>query len=89
MLDIRQHLSLCRAIAPELIGHDHTRHILQAPEQPFEEPVRCLRISTGLDQYVEHDAVLIHRTREIVQFTLDPKEDLVQISYVDGPLLAR
>jgi len=36
--------------------------------------VRCLRISTGLDKYVEHDAVLIHRTPEIMQFTLDPNE---------------
>jgi hypothetical protein len=66
VLDIRQHLSLCHAIAPDLIGHDHTRHILQSSELPFEEPLRCLRISTGLDKYVEHDAVLIHRTPEII-----------------------
>jgi hypothetical protein len=49
VLDIRQHLSLRRDIAPELIGHDHTRHILQAPVQGIQSlAARDVRPAHGM-----------------------------------------
>jgi hypothetical protein len=38
---------------------DHPRLVLQTCQQPFEEARRRLGIAPGLDEDVEHDAVLI------------------------------
>ena len=82
VLNVWQHLAFRCAVAPQLVGHDHTRHILQAAKQPFEEPLCRLRISTTLYKDVEHDAILVHRAPEVLKLPLDPDEDLVQMPLV-------
>ena len=67
VLDVREQSTLCRAVAPELVGHAHTRNVLQTPEQALEEPRCGFRISTTLDKNVEHDPVPIYRVPEIVK----------------------
>jgi hypothetical protein len=84
VLDIGEDSSLCRAVALQFVSDDDACDILQATQQPFEEALRCLRVSPALDEDVEHDAVLIYGTPEVVLFALDPDEDLVQ-----DPLVAR
>lgn len=66
MLDPGQDLPLGRAIAPELIGHDHTGHVLQPLQQLLEEAPGRLRTAPALHQDVEHGAVLIDRPPQIV-----------------------
>jgi hypothetical protein len=89
MFDVGEDLMLCRAVAFQLVSHDHPRHVLQALQQPLEETLRRLRVAAALNEDVEHDAVLIHGTPEIMLLALDPDEHLVQVPYVDGPLPAR
>jgi hypothetical protein len=48
MLDAREQLSLSDTIAPQLIGHDHPRFILQTLQQPFEEALRRSRREGGI-----------------------------------------
>jgi NAD(P)-dependent dehydrogenase (short-subunit alcohol dehydrogenase family) len=84
VLDVGQDLLLCRAVGLQFVGNDDTWNILQATQQSFEEALRRLRVSPALDENVEHDAVLINGTPEIVQFAPDPDEDLVQIPLVSG-----
>src|SRR6188474_1490784 len=84
VFDIGQDLALRHAIALELIGHDHARHILQALQQLLEEALGGFAIAPALHQDVEHDAVLIHRTPEIMQLALDAHEHLIHVPLVPG-----
>ena len=53
MLDIGQQASLRHAIASQFVGDDHARHILQALQQTFEEPLGGFSITPLLDQNIE------------------------------------
>jgi hypothetical protein len=52
-------LALSDTVAPQLIGHDHPRFILQTLQQPFEEAICRLSIAPGLNTDVEHNSMLI------------------------------
>jgi HAD superfamily hydrolase (TIGR01509 family) len=84
VLDVRKQLTLSDAIAPQLVGHNHSWLVLQTLQQPFEEALRRLGIAPGLNQDIEHNAILIDGAPEIVLHALDPDEDFVHV-----PLVAR
>src|ERR671933_875901 len=84
VLDPGQGLTFRHAIALQLVGHEHARHILQALEQLLEEALGRLGIAPALNQDVEDLAILVHGAPEIVQLAADADEDLVQV-----PLVAR
>lgn len=84
VLDTRKQLTLRNAIAAQLVGHDHSRFISQTRQQSFEKALRCLGVSPGLNKDVEHNAILIHGTPEIVLHALDPDEDFVHVPLVTG-----
>ena len=58
MLDIRQQLSLCHAVASQLVGDQDARYILQTLQQPSEEAPRRPGVAAALHQDIEHDAML-------------------------------
>jgi hypothetical protein len=76
---------LSDAIAPQLIGHEHSRHILQTLQQPLEEALRGVGIAPRLNENVEHDAILVDGTPEIVLHALDPDENFIHVPLVPGP----
>lgn len=84
MLDIRQYGALRDAIAFQFIRYDHARHILQALQQSFEEAFGRFAITPSLNEDVEHDAMLIYRTPQIMKFAMNADEDLIEV-----PLVAR
>jgi hypothetical protein len=84
MLDAREQLSLSDTIAPQLIGHDHPRFILQTLQQPIEEALRRLGIAPGLNKDVEHNSMLIDGPPEIMLDALDTDEDLIHVPLVAG-----
>jgi len=43
------------AVAPQFVGHDHSRHIVQTLQKPPEEALRGIGIASGLNEDVEHD----------------------------------
>ena len=77
-------MTLSDTVAPQLVGHDHPRLVLQTSQQPFEEARRRLGIAPGLDEDVEHNAILIDGAPEIMLHALDPDEDLVHVPLVAG-----
>jgi len=81
----RKQLALSDAIAAQLVGHDHPRHILQALQKSPEEALGSVGIAPGLNKDIEHDAVLIDGAPEIVLYTLDPDEDFVHVPLVPRP----
>ena len=85
MLDIGQQTSLRHAIASQLVGDDHSRHVLQALQQTLEEPLGGFPITPLLDQSIENDTILIHGTPQIMLNGLDPDEYLVEVPLVAWP----
>jgi hypothetical protein len=59
MLDIRQQASPRHAVTSQLVGDDHSRHILQTLQQTLEEPRGGFPIAPFLGQNIEDDAILI------------------------------
>ena len=60
VLDTWHDLSLGSAVAPELVGNNYPRHILQSFQELAKELLRCFFISAALDQDVQNVAILIH-----------------------------
>ena len=73
------------AIAPHLVGHNHPRYILQTPQKLLEEALRGVGIVPGLNEDVEHNAILIDRAPKVVLHALDPDEHLIEVPLVSWP----
>ena len=84
MLDRRQHLLVCELVAGELVGHDDPRHILPPLEQFAEELYGGLGVSAGLDEDVEHVALLVDGAPEIVLLAVDANVHLVEVPFIAG-----
>src|SRR6516165_12469101 len=76
MFDAGKQSTLRNTIAPQFVGHDHPRHILQTLQQSFEEPLCSVGIAPRLDKDIQHNAILIDSAPEIMLHTLDPDEHL-------------
>ena len=66
MLDRGQRLAVSDAVAGQLVGNDHPRHILQALEQLTEESFDGIAVSARLNQHIEQVAVLVDRAPQVV-----------------------
>ena len=84
MFNLGKQLPLRHAVASQFIGHDHARHVIKALQQPSEKPFGRRAVSPWLNEDVEHDAVLIHGTPQIMLHAPDPDEHLIHV-----PLVAR
>jgi hypothetical protein len=74
VLDSGKQLSLSNAIAPQLVGHNHPRHVVQTLQESQEEPLCGVGIAAGLNEDVEYYPVLINGALEIVLYASDPDE---------------
>ena len=79
VLDLGEHLALRHAVTPQAIGDQALGFVLQPSEQALEEPFGGGGIPAILDQDVEHDAVLVHRTPEIMQLAIDLQKYLIEV----------
>ena len=84
MLDIRKQAALSDTVAPQLVSHDHPWHVLQACKQPSEEALGGIGVSPFLNKDIEHNAVLIDGTPQIMLHSLDPDEHLIDVPLVPG-----
>jgi len=71
-------------VAGQLIGHQHPRHIPQTLEQFTEKPLGCLGVSLRLHQDVEHVAMLVDRTPQVMGDAADRDKNLVEVPFVAG-----
>jgi hypothetical protein len=85
VLDPGQDLFLRRAIAAQLIRHDHAGHVLQPLQQLSEEALRRFGIPAALHQDVEHGTVLVDSAPEIVELAADAEEHLIEMPLVTRP----
>jgi len=66
MFDLRKDLALRHAVASQLIGHDHPRHILQALQESAKEALGGFGTQPLLHENVEYNTILIHGAPEVV-----------------------
>ena len=85
VLHPREDLPLRSPVAFELVGDEHARHVLAPFEELAEEFLRSFLIPPPLHQDIEHGAVLIHRSPEIVPLLVDCDEYLIQMPFVARP----
>src|SRR4051794_2932207 len=87
MFHMWQDLAFRRRVALELVGDDHPRRILQALQQLAEEALGGFGIAPALHQNIEHVAVLVNGTPEIVLLATDAEKDLIHEPFVarSGP----
>ena len=84
MLDRGQHLTVGGLVARQLVGDDYPRHIVQALEGLTEKSLGGVAVSSGLDQHVEHVAVLVDRPPQVMLGAVDFDEYLVEMPLVTG-----
>jgi hypothetical protein len=84
MLDTGQQLLFRCALAPQLIRDQHTRHVLTTLEQLTEVLLDGLLIPPTLHQDIQHVPVLINGPPQLVLFSIDGEEDLIEMPLVTG-----
>jgi hypothetical protein len=84
VLDAGKQVTLGHALAPQLVGHDDPRHLLQTFQQASEEALRDFGIAAFLKEDVEHDAILVHGTPQIIPHALDQEEHPIHVPLVAG-----
>ena len=57
----------------------------EALEELAEELLRGVLVPTPLHEDVEHIAVLVHRPPQVMAFTVDRHEHLVQVPFIARP----
>src|SRR3954451_10227329 len=85
MFHMRQDLAFRRGVALELVGDDDLWGILQALQQLAKEALGCFGIAPALYRDVEHVAVLVHGTPEIVLLATDAQKHLIHEPFVARP----
>jgi hypothetical protein len=85
VFDMGKQMAPRYALAPQLVGHDHPRCVLQTLQKSPEEALGCVAIASILDKNVEDNAMLINGTPEIVLYSLDSDEHFVHVPLVSRP----
>jgi hypothetical protein len=84
MLHPRQQLLLRGAIAFQLVGDDHPRHVRQSLQQLTEELLGRFLVATTLHQDIEDVPVRVNGAPEVVPLAIDREEDFIQMPCVAG-----
>jgi hypothetical protein len=77
MPDLWQHFALRYAVALQPVSDQPTRLVLEACEQAPEEPLGCTSVPPILNEDVQHHAVLVHRSPEVIQHAIDTQKYLI------------
>jgi hypothetical protein len=82
---LRQHLPLRRGVAAQSVGDEALRLVFEAGEQALEEALGCRGVPAVLDQDIEHHPAPVDGAPEVVQFTPDAQQNLVEVPGVARP----
>ena len=80
------HDSFRSCVAAQLVGYDHPRTtMIVGPQQLAEESHSRESITLWLNENIDDNAVLIHRSPEVMPHTIDLQEHLIEMPLVPGP----
>ena len=80
-------LSMCNTIASQFIGDDLPGLTAMAPQQAPEEPLSRSTIPLGLKIYINHFAILVDRSPQIVLFSVGLHEDFIEVEGIAKALV--
>lgn len=75
MLYAWQNLSFRRSIALQFIRNDHTRYVVQLFEELTKEALSGMFVASALHQDIQHVAILIHRSPEVMLLASNREND--------------
>ena len=78
----RHHAAARRRVAAQLVGDQSARDITLAFEKLPKEPHRGATISARLHEDIEHVAILIHRSPEVLPAAVERHEEFVEMPRV-------
>jgi hypothetical protein len=81
----RQHDFFGGTIAAQFVGDDHTGSPTGGAQELAKEAHSREPVALRLDEDVNHGAVLVYRPPEIVLYTIDLQEHLVQEPFIAHP----
>lgn len=70
------------AVALDLISDDQSRHVSQTLQQLTKKLLRCFLIASALDENIQHVTILIHRSPQVVNSTIDLEEYFIEMPSV-------
>ena len=82
MLYSRQEFAFRRSITLEFISDNHAGNVMQLFKELAEKSLGGFLVAAALDQDIEHIAMLIYRSPEIMGLPIDFEKDLVQMAFV-------
>ncbi len=75
--DARYKFSTSNTIAAQLVGHDLSGFAAMTSQYPFKKPPGCRTVSSRLEKNINHFAVLINSSPQVMLLTIYLDEDLV------------
>src|SRR5215207_4171833 len=82
MRDREHHLTLCGAVARQLVRDHDARHAGLALEQLAKQAFGGLLVAPALDENVEHDPILVDRPPQPVLLSPDHQAHFVEVPFV-------
>ena len=79
MLDMRHHLTLCRAIGAQPVGDHALRRDALFLQQAHQQSPRGLGVATALDDFIEHVAVLIEGAPQPILLAGDHDGNFIEV----------
>jgi hypothetical protein len=89
MLDAGHDLPLCGVVGSKLIGDHHPWRSALALQELSHQAFGRLGIAATLHKNLQDEIVLINGALQPVLLASDRDPGLIEVPYVDGPLLAR
>jgi len=80
-----QQLSACSSIAAQLIGHEKTGYVVQAPQQLTKETLGCSLVPVLLDKDIQHLSILVHSPPSIEMLPTNRDKHLLELPSIAKP----
>ena len=74
---IGNQFAMGNAVTSQLVRHYLSRFTTAIPEQPLEKPPSSCAVASGLQKYIHHFTILVHRSPQIMLFAADLYENLI------------
>jgi hypothetical protein len=84
VLGSREYLPECGGIAGQLVGHDYPWLGMLPLHQPAQKRRSRLLVASLLEDHIEHHAVRVHCSPQVVGPASDPQVHLVQMPVIAG-----
>ena len=87
MNSLRDELSMCNAIAPQLVCHNLSRFAMVIFQQSLEETHSSRAVTTGLQKHIDNLAILVNSPPQVLLFAPYLHKHFVDVKCIAEPLM--